>query len=427
MAGIRRLRSRHVGRTGGNHEDRISFADVSDFGRRVRCGAVVRDRAVSGFGQNRVDASVDREVGGCESDVPQFSGVRNFGDGFLCGGVRLVRSGSRGGSMRAGVYRGGDGLLRGGGDGSGAGALAGAVFRSERHRLVDGGGFGRGVCGIPRRVALGFQIAPGFPEMRFPVRESGRWVVPKHRFLGIELAAVSCVEAVEFALGGGLVLAPSGPGLCDLQTDSKYREALLNADLNLPDSGLAIFLMKGLGLGKLPRTSGLGFLMALLERPELRAPGATVWAMPSRESMARNLGFLQASGVPVCEDDCHLAPKYPATGEVCDPVLLEKTRGGKARFVFVCTGSGSQEKLGFWLKRNLGDEAAICCIGAAIGFLSGDQVAIPGWADRMCLGWLLRCISNPRKFVPRYVRALRLVGLAIRYREKPPPMLGMMA
>jgi N-acetylglucosaminyldiphosphoundecaprenol N-acetyl-beta-D-mannosaminyltransferase len=258
--------------------------------------------------------------------------------------------------------------------------------------------------------------------MRFPVRESGRRLFPKRRFLGIELGAVSCAEAVEFALGGGLVLAPSGPGLCDLQTDPHYREALGNADLNLPDSGLAIFLMKSLGLGSLPRTSGLGFLMALLERPELRVPGATVWAMPSRGSMTRNLGFLQAAGVPVREEDCYLAPMYPARGEVCDQALLEKIRGGGARFVFVCTGSGSQEKLGFWLKRNLSDPKVICCIGAAIGFLSGDQVAIPGWADRMCLGWLLRCLSNPGKFVPRYVRALRLVGLAIRYRDKPPPM-----
>jgi UDP-N-acetyl-D-mannosaminuronic acid transferase (WecB/TagA/CpsF family) len=260
--------------------------------------------------------------------------------------------------------------------------------------------------------------------MRFPVRESGRRAFPKLRFLGIEVGAVSCAEAAEFGLGGGLVLAPSGPGLCDLQTDPHYREALVNADLNLPDSGLAIFLMRGLGLGKLPRTSGLGFLMALLERPELRAPGATVWAMPSSESMTRNLGFLQTAGVPVREEDCYLAPMYPARGEVCDLELLKKTRSGGVKFVFVCTGSGSQEKLGFWLRQNLPDSMAVFCIGAAIGFLSGDQVAIPRWADRMCLGWLLRCLSNPRKFVPRYMRALRLVGLAIRYRDKPPPMRG---
>lgn len=260
--------------------------------------------------------------------------------------------------------------------------------------------------------------------MIFPVRESERKVFPKFRFLGIELGAVSSAEAVEFPLDGGLVLAPSGPGLCTLEWDCHYREALEKADLNLPDSGLAIFLMKGLGLGKLPRTSGLGFLMALLERPELRVPGASMWVMPSRTSMERNLEFLRTTGIPVGENDCHLAPIYPWRGEVCDPALLEKIRSGNAQFVFVCTGSGSQEKLGLWLKRNLPAPITICCIGAAIGFLSGDQVRIPAWADRVCLGWLFRCLSSPRKFVPRYVAAIRLIWLAIRYRDKPPPMRG---
>jgi hypothetical protein len=63
------------------------------------------------------------------------------------------------------------------------------------------------------------------------------------------------------------VLAPSGPGLCDLEIDPDYRQALERADINLADSGLAILLAWVLGLVKLPRTSGLGFLEELLRRP----------------------------------------------------------------------------------------------------------------------------------------------------------------
>ena len=33
---------------------------------------------------------------------------------------------------------------------------------------------------------------------------------------------------------------------------------------------------------------------------------------------------------------------------------------------------------------------AIHCIGAALGFLTGDQVRIPHWADQWILGWLFR-------------------------------------
>ncbi len=239
-------------------------------------------------------------------------------------------------------------------------------------------------------------------------------------FLGIKIAAIGVEEAVERTMGGGLFLAPSGPGLCDIAVDKFYREALEGSDLNLPDSGLAIFLMRFLGLGNLPRVSGLGFLKALLERSELKISGSTFWVMPSEKSMVRNLRWLNEKGLLVGESDCHIAPPYPATGPVLDPVLLNVLAGRRPRFLFVCTGSGSQEKLGFWLKQNLPGRPAICCIGAAIAFLSGDQVGIPVWADRVCLGWFYRCRSEPAKFVPRYLSALRLVGLAWKYRDRSP-------
>jgi len=60
-------------------------------------------------------------------------------------------------------------------------------------------------------------------------------------------------------------------------------------------------------------------------------------------------------------------------------------------------------------------------IGAAIAFLSGDQAHIPFWADRLALGWLVRCLRDPRVFVPRYLRAFKLAYLVVRYDDKPPP------
>ena len=241
--------------------------------------------------------------------------------------------------------------------------------------------------------------------------------------LGISISSLSISDTVAQALSGGLILAPSGPGLCDLKTDLHYREALENANINLPDSGLAILLARILGLGKLPRTSGLGFLEALLENTALRKPNATFWVMPSEEAQARNIAWLKSKQIPVAEHNCFIAPVYPRIGPVMDGSLLEAINKQKPLFVFVCTGSGTQEKLGFWLKQNLPYHPTICCIGAAIGFLSGDQIRIPKWADRLCLGWLLRSLSEPTKFIPRYAKAMRLIWLILRYRDKTPPMM----
>jgi UDP-N-acetyl-D-mannosaminuronic acid transferase (WecB/TagA/CpsF family) len=245
--------------------------------------------------------------------------------------------------------------------------------------------------------------------------------------LGIPISSVSIPEAVDSASAGGLILAPSGPGLCDLVRDFHYREALLHADMNLPDSGLMILLTRILGICCLPRTSGLGFLETLLERPQLREIGTTFWVMPSQESAERNQAWLNARQIFINESNYYVAPVYPRQGPIADDALLARINKNKPKTIFICTGSGSQEKLGFWLKQNIHWNPAICCIGAAIGFLSGDQARIPSWTDRMCLGWLLRCLYDPGKFIPRYAKATLLIWLMLRYRDQAPPIKSPLA
>src|SRR6267154_1429313 len=92
----------------------------------------------------------------------------------------------------------------------------------------------------------------------------------------------------------------------------------------------------------------------------------------------------------------------------------------KPRHIVICLGGGTQERLGLMLKRECDFRPSIHCIGAAIGFLTGNQVYIPTWADRFFLGWLFRCFSEPGKFIPRYWKAFQLVPMMIRFRENPP-------
>ena len=50
--------------------------------------------------------------------------------------------------------------------------------------------------------------------------------------------------------------------------------------------------------------------------------------------------------------------------------------------LFVQLGGGVQERLGLYLKNSLTQLPAILCTGAALAFLSGQQVSIPNWTDR---------------------------------------------
>src|ERR1700730_16155779 len=94
--------------------------------------------------------------------------------------------------------------------------------------------------------------------------------------------------------------------------------------------------------------------------------------------------------------------------------------------IIIAIGNGPQEKLGHYLRDHLSYRPAIHCIGAALGFLTGDQITIPNWADRLYLGWLFRLIAQPRVFIPRLTRALKLPWLIFRYGSAlPRPESGM--
>lgn len=247
--------------------------------------------------------------------------------------------------------------------------------------------------------------------------------LPLRRVLGVDFFVGGLDVAVETTLQhGGLVVAPSAPGLAvDLVKSASYREALTTADLAITDSGYMVILWRLFQREKLPRHSGLKFLRAILERPELRQPGAVFWVMPSHEEDERNRAWLRDQGFPVTPDDVYIAPHYPK-GAIVDEELARRVRERKPRIVMLAIGGGVQERVGLMLRREAAKDArpAILCLGAAIAFLTGGQANIPPWADKLILGWLLRLLSNPRKFWRRYWDALALAPLLWRNRDRLP-------
>ena len=237
--------------------------------------------------------------------------------------------------------------------------------------------------------------------------------------LGIKFFTGDAQSAVELGSQGGLVLAPAAPALCELGRDHAYRQALQGADLVITDSGFLVLLWNAMTRTPIERVSGLKYLRLLIPRADFKEPGASFWVMPSADAMRRNLAWLRNQGCRLREEDCYVAPRYGA-GAISDQALLRRIKARRPRHVVVCVGGGIQEKLGLYLKQGCASETAIHCIGAAIGFLTGDQVRIPDWADRKVLGWFFRCVSNPRRFVPRYVRALELPFILWRYRTELP-------
>ena len=234
------------------------------------------------------------------------------------------------------------------------------------------------------------------------------------KILGINFFVGDAKRAVDLVYKGGLLVVPAAPSLKNLPEDHEYREALLNSDLAITDSALMVLVWNFMQRDNISRLSGLEYLVELLSRPEVRQSAGTFWIMASEQSMKNNLGWLAARGVMVSPEDVYIAPLYRST--IDDPALLQKIQTRRPANIIVAIGGGTQERLGLYLKRNLDWLPAIHCIGAAIAFLSGDQVRIPLWADYIYLGWLFRCLSNPMRFIPRYWSARKLVSLMLRYK-----------
>jgi len=237
--------------------------------------------------------------------------------------------------------------------------------------------------------------------------------------LGIRFLVGTAQEAIDqVSCAGGLVVVPAAPALKNLGSDAAYREAMLGADFAIADSAMMVLVWNLIQRDRIPKLSGLKYLRTLISQADFRKPGSSFWVMPSESSLKCNTAWLGRNGVPLAQDQVYIAPMYGAT--VADAELLRRLEERRPRHVVLALGGGTQERLGLYLKRNLSYLPAIHCIGAAIAFLSGDQVKIPAWADALGLGWMLRSMSNPRVFGLRYWGARNLAPMMLRYRDRLP-------
>ena len=244
---------------------------------------------------------------------------------------------------------------------------------------------------------------------------------PSRQILGIRFFDGDVEEAVAVMSGhGGFLVAPSGTCFARLREDESYRRAVLAADLAIADSGFMVLMGRLLQRKKIRRISGLKYLQQLLAKLKGEETAEIFWVLPTKRARQKLLDWSRRETFAVKTDNCYVAPQYG--WEIEDRHLIALIEKRRPAHVVIAVGSGAQEKLGYYLRENLSYRPAIHCTGAALGFITGDQITIPDWADHFYLGWLLRLIEQPQIFIPRLTRTFEVPWLIWKYGENLPPL-----
>ena len=203
---------------------------------------------------------------------------------------------------------------------------------------------------------------------------------------------------------GGLLVAPSGPGLASIKNDIKYYHSLKNANIVLFDSSYLCLLLKIIKNINVKKFSGLLFLKKFLS--SLKNTKEKIFLVdPSESESNANKKYFKKLNINKIYQ--YVSPIYKKD-KIFDIKLLNRIKKIRPKYIIINLGGNVQEVLGYYLKKNLNYKPSIICTGAAIAFLTKKQAQIPDFLDKLHLGWMVRCIFNPLKFIPRYLTAFKL-------------------
>lgn len=230
---------------------------------------------------------------------------------------------------------------------------------------------------------------------------------------GIDFLVGEYEDAKHLLEQGCLMVAPAAPALACINKDPQYYEALKGSDFAIPDSGLMVLLLRLFRGVKLSKLSGLKFLKKFLEEDELKRSQCLLLIDPTQSDKEFNYSYLISKNIMIDETDHYIAPMY-RDKDIQDPALLEIVESKRPKYILINLGGGIQERLGLYLTKHLSYSPGIICTGAAIAFFTGKQAAIPTIMDKLYMGWLMRCLHDPKRFIPRYLKGFLLIPLLLK-------------
>jgi N-acetylglucosaminyldiphosphoundecaprenol N-acetyl-beta-D-mannosaminyltransferase len=219
----------------------------------------------------------------------------------------------------------------------------------------------------------------------------------------MDYAAVLLVEALlhRGELPPLTVVGPNAHLVTMAERDSRFAEAMRDADLAVPDGISVVMASRLLGVPIPERVTG----GELMERmcAEAAHYGFRVFflgGLLGAAAMAAHHLCSRYAGLQVCGTYC------PPVGFESDGAELEKMRRAIADaapdLICVAFGAPKQE---IWMQQNREQlrAGAIMAVGAALDTQAGMRRRAPRWIQAIALEWLFRLVVEPRRLWRRYL------------------------
>ena len=200
---------------------------------------------------------------------------------------------------------------------------------------------------------------------------------------------------------GVYAVTPNPEIVLAAQKDSALRDAILSADLILPDGVGLVWASRILGRPLRHRLPGIDFACRLLS--ELAERGGSVFLLGADPGVAQLAGESLSKAYPGLRIAGTKHGYFAADEEAS---ILEEIRLSGAELLFVCLGSPKQE---LWMNRWSAELPGVLMIGlgGALDVFSGRLRRAPKLWQHLGLEWLYRLLQEPR----RMKRTIRLPGI----------------
>lgn len=219
------------------------------------------------------------------------------------------------------------------------------------------------------------------------------------RILDIPIAAITMQEAVNYALSFSInrenkahtIMTPNAEIVMRAQKDEELKEALLSADLLIPDGSGLVWASKSLGKSFPERVAGIDLMSSLLGEAAQR--GYTVYFLGAKEKVVRKAKKKAEEKWPglVISGFHHGYFSFEDNEKVVDSI-----HAAAPDILFVGMGAPRQEK---WIAMNQSKlhVPLVMGVGGSFDVISDKSMRAPIWMQKIGMEWFFRLIKEPKR------------------------------